>query len=82
MVREFQKIIGEETKIQIKEQEGRLQIPLSPALEEAAMPWESSIPSWKKRKWSLLVLRGCRPWHRNQKHAAAFAEGKIGGSTA
>ncbi len=45
IVRDFQSVIGQETKRQILEVEAECQMRLLPALAVGAMPWASSIPS-------------------------------------
>ena len=55
IVRDLQRVIGDELREQIMEQEGRLPTTSSPVWEAAATPWGYSTPSLRIRrlKWSV-----------------------------
>ena len=57
MVRDFQCIIGEETRAQMQAAEGRLPDSLSPASAAAPTPWACSIRSWMTRRSRSMAWR-------------------------
>ncbi|MBM7684613.1 MAG: tryptophan synthase beta chain [Epulopiscium sp.] len=78
MVREFQKIIGEETKIQIKEQEGRLPDTIIACVGGGSNSMGIFYPFLEEKEVELIGVEAGGLGIETKKHAAAFAEGKIG----
>ncbi|NLK96780.1 MAG: tryptophan synthase subunit beta [Epulopiscium sp.] len=78
MVREFQKIIGEETKIQIKEQEGRLPDTIIACIGGGSNAMGVFYPFLEEKEVELIGVEAAGLGIETKKHAAAFAEGKIG----
>ncbi|NLM13623.1 MAG: tryptophan synthase subunit beta [Epulopiscium sp.] len=78
MVREFQKIIGEEAKIQIKEQEGRLPDTIIACIGGGSNAMGIFYPFLEEKEVELIGVEAAGLGIETKKHAAAFAEGKIG----
>ena len=77
MVRDFQCVIGNETRAQMQEAEGRLPIRSSPASAAARTPWDCSIRSSMTAAWRSTASR--RPaMGSNGLHAASIAGGRPG----
>jgi tryptophan synthase beta chain len=78
MVREFQKIIGEETKSQIKEQEGRLPDTIIACVGGGSNSMGIFYPFLGDKEVELIGVEAGGLGIDTKQHAAAFAKGKIG----
>ena len=78
MVRDFQSIIGRETREQMQEAEGRLPDSLD-RLHRRRLECHGPVPSVPRRRGHRdLRRRGGRAWPRHRQHAASIAGGRPG----
>lgn len=78
IVRQFQKIIGEETKVQIQESEGRLPDAIIACVGGGSNAMGMFHPFIEDKNVKLYGVEAGGYGISTGKHAAAFAEGKIG----
>jgi hypothetical protein len=78
MVRDFQSVIGRETREQMLEREGRLPDSLSPPSAAAPTPWACSIPSSTTRSVEIIGVEAAGTARDRTKHAASLTGGKPG----
>ena len=79
MVRNFQRVIGDEARRQILEKEERLPgLAPAPASAAAPMPWACSIPSLMMRRVKMVGVEAGGEGIAAGKHAARFQGGSLG----